>query len=81
MAPKYSRILWWPQKYIHKIFIPQKIFIFLKTPNIEILNFEPQKMTRAYVCVKLSEYPLGLDLGVGEMGFVIRGTFFMFVER
>ena len=30
-------------KDIHKIFIPQKIFIFLKTLNsIEIQNFEPQ---------------------------------------
>ena len=44
-------------KNIHKIFIPQKIFIFLKTPkNIEIQNFEPQKMTRAYVCMKISKY-------------------------
>ena len=57
MTPKYSPILWWPQKYIHKIFIPQKIFIFLKIPkNIEIQNFEPQKMTLAYVCMKISEY-------------------------
>ena len=31
------------QKDIHKIFIPQKIFIFLKTlKGIEIQNFEPQ---------------------------------------
>ena len=38
--PKYSLILWWPQKSIHKIVAPQKIFIFLKTPkNIEIQNF------------------------------------------
>ena len=44
-------------KNIHKIFIPQKIFHFLKTPkNIEIQNFEPQKMTRAYVCMNISEY-------------------------
>ena len=29
-----------------------------KTPkNIEIQNFEPKKMGRAYVCVKISEYP------------------------
>ena len=58
MTPKYSPILWWPQKNIHKIVIPQKIFIFLKTPkNIEIQNFEPKKMTRAYVCMKILEYP------------------------
>ena len=32
-----------PPKNIDKIFIPQKIFIFLKTPkNIEIQNFEPK---------------------------------------
>ena len=37
---------------------PQKMFIFLKTPkNIEIQNFEPQKIARAYVCVKISEFP------------------------
>ena len=40
-----------PPKIIHKIFTPKQIFIFLKTPkNIEIQNFEPPKMTRAYVC-------------------------------
>ena len=45
-------------KNIRKIFIPQKIFNFQKTPkNIEIQNFEPQKMTQAYVCMKISEYP------------------------
>ena len=44
-------------KNIHKIFIPQKIFIFLETPQkSEIQNFEPQKMTPAYVCMKISEY-------------------------
>ena len=57
----------------HKIFIPQKIFVFLSPPppppqkkkkkkkkknkkNIEIQNFEPLKRTRAYVCMKISEY-------------------------
>ena len=30
-------------KYIHNIYIPQKILIFLKPPkNIEIQNFEPK---------------------------------------
>ena len=48
-------------KNIHKIFIPQKIFSFLKTQkNIEIQNFEPKKMDRAYVCMKISEYPPGV---------------------
>ena len=58
MTSKYSPILLRPPKYIHKIFIPPKILIFLKTPkNIEIQNFEPPKMTRAYVCMKILEYP------------------------
>ena len=47
-----------PQKISTKSSYPQKIFIFLKTPkNIEIQNFEPQKMGRTYVGVKISEYP------------------------
>ena len=44
-------------KNIHKIFKPKK-FIFRKTPKtIEIQNVEPQIMARAYVCMKISEYP------------------------
>ena len=63
MTTKYKPILWWPQKNIDKIFIPQ--IFFLKTPkNIEIQNFDPppkkKKMTRAYVCMKISEYPPGI---------------------
>ena len=53
-------------KNIHKIFIPKRIFIFLNPPppppppqNIEIQNFEHQKIARAYVCMKISEYPPG----------------------
>ena len=48
-----------PQKISTKSSYPQKIFIFLKTQkNIEIQNlFEPKKIDRAYVCVKISEYP------------------------
>ena len=58
MTTKYSPILWWPPKNIHKIFILKKILFFLKTPKIiEIQNFEPKEITRAYVCMKLSEYP------------------------
>ena len=49
-----------PPKISTKSSYPQKIFKFLKAPkNIEIQNFEPQKMGRAYVCVKISEYPPG----------------------
>ena len=47
-----------PKKISTKSSYPQKIFMFLKTPqNIEIQNFEPQKIAPAYVCVKISEYP------------------------
>ena len=54
-----------PQKISTKSSYPKKIFIFLKTQkNIEIQNFEPKKMDRAYVCVKISEYPPGLAIGV-----------------
>ena len=54
-----------PKKISTKSSYPKKIFIFQKTPkNIEIQNFEPKKMDRAYVCVKISEYPppLGHEL-------------------
>ena len=48
-----------PKKYPQNLHTPKNI-IFLKTPkNIEIQNFEPKKMGRAYVCVKISEYPPG----------------------
>ena len=47
-----------PKKYPQNLNTPKNIFIFLKTQkNIEIQNFEPKKMDRAYVCVKISEYP------------------------
>ena len=47
-----------PKKISTKSSYPKKIFIFLKTQkNIEIQDFEPKKMGRAYVCVKISEYP------------------------
>ena len=47
-----------PKKISTKSLYPKKIFIFLKTPkNIEIQNFEPKKIARAYVCEKISEYP------------------------
>ena len=47
-----------PKKTSTKSSYPPKIFIFLKNQkNIEIQNFEPRKIARAYVCVKISEYP------------------------
>ena len=50
-----------PKKYPQNLHTP-KIFIFLKPPkNIEMQNFEPKKkITRAYVCIKFSEYPPGM---------------------
>ena len=49
-----------PKKISTKSSYPKKVFIFLKTQkNIEIQNYEPKKMGRAYVCVKISEYPPG----------------------
>ena len=48
-----------PPKYPQNLHTPQKYYFFLKTPkNIEIQNFEPKEMDRAYVCVKIS-YPPG----------------------
>ena len=58
MALKLAQFCDGPQKISTKSSYPKKILIFLKTQkNIEIQNFEPQKMDRAYVCVKISEYP------------------------
>ena len=55
MTSKTSPILLW---YIHKIFIPPKIIIFLKPPkNIEIQDFEPPKMVPAYVYIWKSQPP------------------------
>ena len=47
-----------PQRISTKSSYPQKVFIFLRTQKIiEIQNFEPKKMVRAYVGVKISESP------------------------
>ena len=46
-----------PKKYPQNLLTP-KILILLKTlKNIEIKILNPPKMTRAYVCMKISEYP------------------------
>ena len=51
MTPKYRPILWLPKKISTKSSYTKNIH--LKTPkNIEIQNFEPQKITLAYVCKK-----------------------------
>ena len=60
MTPLYSLILWWPKRNIHKIFIPQKILIFLKTPkNIETQKFEPKKWPEPTYVWKYQSDPLG----------------------
>ena len=52
MTPKYSPILWRPPKNIHKIFIPQKLFIFLKPPkNIEIQIWTPKNDPSIRTCM------------------------------
>ena len=58
MTLKLAQFCDYPQKYPQNIYTPQKIFVFLKTPqNIEIQNFGPEKLAQAYVCVKISECP------------------------
>ena len=55
MAVKLAQFCDDPKKISTKSSYPKKIFIFLKTQeNIEIQNFEPKKMGRAYVYVKIS---------------------------
>ena len=45
-----------PKKYSQNLHAP-KIIHFSENPkNIEIQNFESQKMTGAYVCMKISEH-------------------------
>ena len=58
MTLKLAKILRWPEKNIHKIFIPQKNIHFSQNPQ-KYWNSEfwTKKMGRAYVHVKISEYP------------------------
>ena len=44
-----------PKKYLQNLHTPKNIYFSEKTKNIEIQNFEPKKMTRAYVCMTISE--------------------------
>ena len=46
-----------PKTYPQNLHTPKYINFSENPQNIEIQNFEPQKMTQAYVCMKLSEYP------------------------
>ena len=51
MALKLAQFCNDPKKLSTKSSYPKKIFIFLKTQKII------EKIVRAYVCVKISEYP------------------------
>ena len=47
-----------PKKYPQNFHTQKKNSFFLETQkNIEIQKFDPMKMGRAYVCMKISEYP------------------------
>ena len=46
-----------PQEYPQNLHTPQNIHFSENPKNNEIQNFESPKMTRAYVCMKISEYP------------------------
>ena len=46
-----------PKKYLQNFYTPNNIYFSKNPKNIEIQNFEPKKMGRAYVCMKISEYP------------------------
>ena len=64
MALKLAQFCDDPKIISTKSSYPPKTSIFLKTPkNIEIQNFEPKKIVRAYVCVKIPEYPPPLGSG------------------
>ena len=61
ITPKTSPILGCPPpQNIHKMFIPQKILFFLKTPkNIEIQKFDPKKWSEPTYVWKYQSTPLG----------------------
>ena len=60
-----SNFVMTPKKNIPKVFIPQKIFIFQKTPkNIEIQNLEPKKKDlRLHIYKNIRVTLLGLGGG------------------
>ena len=82
ITPKYCPILWWPQNNIHKTFIPQKIFIFLKPPKIlkyKILN--SKKWPEPTYVWKYQSTPLGpppSDIFIGRLGLFVFFLFFFF---
>ena len=51
-----------PQKYPQNLHTPKNIYISENPKKYWNSKFWTQKMTRAYVCMKISEYPLPLGL-------------------
>ena len=47
-------------KYPQNLHTPKNVYFSENPQKIEIQNFEPKKMTRAYVCMKISENPPGI---------------------
>ena len=48
-----------PKKYPQNLHTQKNINFSENPKNIEIQIFDPKKMVRAYVCMKISEYPPG----------------------
>ena len=55
-----------PKKYPQNPHTPKNIIFSEYPKNIEIPNYKPTKITRAYVCMKISEYPPGVLPVPGE---------------
>ena len=45
------------KKYPQNLHTQKNIYFSENPKNIETQNFDPKKMVRAYVCMKISEYP------------------------
>ena len=63
MSPKYSQILLWPPPPLisTKSWYPNFFSFFWNPPkNLKFKFSNPQKMIRAYDCMKISEYPPGI---------------------
>ena len=80
MTPKVSPVLWWPPENIHKIFIPTKIFIFLKNPKTSKFQILiPQKWSEPTYCiVYVRVTPWGMSpCWIYHFGVKIKSTYFV----
>ena len=57
MTPKCSPTFLTQKKYPQNLHNQKNIHFSEKPQKNEIQNFEPKRMTRAYVCMKISEHP------------------------